>query len=256
MAPGVKAAAVAPGDQHNSVTVSVLTWRSAEFGTVSNLALSGVLPEASLYACDMTKSPTRLRETKKDATRRALVRAANRRFHRDGFDATTLDDICADIGISRRTFFRYFANKEALAFPHRAERLERFLELLEGAPTGESPFASLRAIAQRLAREYAANREQLIAQQRLIQSVPSLIAREHEIDQDWELAMAQAFEQRFAGTEHAELRARMLAGAAIGVIRATMRYWFEHDGRPDLGALGIQALDALQDGFVSATSGE
>ena len=44
----------------------------------------------------------------------------------------------------------------------------------------------------------------------------------------------------------------MLAGAAIGVIRATMRYWFEHDGRPDLGALGIQALDALQDGFVSA----
>jgi len=199
----------------------------------------------------MRKLPARLRETKKDATRRALVRAANRRFHRDGFDATTLDDICADVGVSRRTFFRYFPNKEALAFPHRAERLERFLELLEGAPAGESPFASLRAAAQRLAHEYAANREQLIAQQRLIQGVPSLIAREHEIDQDWERAMAQAFAQRFAG-EHAELRARMLAGAAIGVIRATMRYWFENDGHPDLGALGVLALDALQDGFVRA----
>lgn len=202
----------------------------------------------------MKKSPTRLRESKKDATRRALVRAANRRFHRDGFDATTIDDICADAGVSRRTCFRYFANKEALAFPHRAERLERFLELLEGAPVSESPFASLRAIARIFAREYAANREQLIAQQRLIQSAPSLIAREHEIDHDWECAMAGVFAQRFAGAEHAQLHARMLAGAAIGLIRATMRYWFEHDGRPDLGALGQQALDALQSGFVGTAT--
>ena len=72
-----------------------------------------------------------------------------------------------------------------------------------------------------------------------------------EIDHDWEQAMARVFAQRFAGSAHAELRARMLAGAAIGLIRATMRYWFEHDGRPDLGALGSQALDALQDGFVA-----
>ena len=198
----------------------------------------------------MSRASTPLRETKKDATRRALVRAANLRFHRDGFDATTIDDICADAGVSRRTFFRYFANKEALAFPHRAERLERFLELLEGAPEQESPFASLRAIAQLFAKEYATNREQLIAQQRLIQSVPSLVAREHEIDQDWENAMAQAFVARFGGGELAQLRARMLAGAAIGVIRATMRYWFENDGRPDLGQLGQRALDALQDGFL------
>ena len=200
----------------------------------------------------MPKSSSR-RADKKDATRRALVRAANRRFHRDGFDATTIDDICADIGVSRRTFFRYFPNKEALAFPHRAERLERFLELLEGAPEQESPFVSLRAISQVLAREYAANREQLVAQQRLIQSATALIAREHEIDHDWERAMAEVFARRFAGGPHPELRARMLAGAAIGLIRATMRYWFEHGGHPDLGALGSQALDALQDGFVAST---
>lgn len=193
------------------------------------------------------------RADKKDATRRALVRAANRRFHRDGFDATTIDDICVDAGISRRTFFRYFADKEALAFPHRAERLEGFLELIEGAPDGESPFASLRAIAQVLAREYAANREQLVAQQRLIQSAPLLIAREHEIDHDWERAMAEVFARRYSGLPEADLRARMLAGAAIGLIRATMRYWFEHAGHPDLGALGARALDALQDGFVASS---
>ncbi len=193
----------------------------------------------------------RLRERKKDATRRALILTANKRFHSKGFEATTIDEICADAGVSRRTFFRYFANKDALAFPNRAERLERFLELLEGAPNDESPLTSLRRIAQMFAREYSANREQLIAQQRLIASTPALIAREHDVDRDWENAMADAFIQRLPKGRDTALRARMLAGAAIGVIRATMRHWFEMDGRVDLGKLGSQALDALQDGFLA-----
>lgn len=198
----------------------------------------------------MKKPSPRLRERKKDATRRALVKAGNQRFHRDGFEATTIDDICADVGVSRRTFFRYFANKEALAFPHRGERLERFLDLLEGAPEDESPVTSLRRIAQIFAREYAANRDTLLAQQRLIERTPSLVAREREIDRDWETAMATAFEHRLGGAADAGLRARMMAGAAIGLIRATMRHWFAMEGRDDLGMLGNQALDALQDGFL------
>ncbi|MCB1608568.1 MAG: TetR family transcriptional regulator [Xanthomonadales bacterium] len=197
------------------------------------------------------RQPRPLRERKKEATRRALVRAANRRFHQFGFESTTIDDICDDVGISRRTFFRYFANKEALAFPHRGERLERFVAMLQNAPARESPFASLRRVAQVLAFAYADNREQLLAQQRLIDQTPSLSAREHEIDRDWEQAMAAVFLQRFAGDPNAELRAQMLAGAAIGLIRATLRYWFEQEGRPDLGELGKQALDALQKGFLA-----
>lgn len=217
---------------------------------VTNLALSGTLRTRSYILSAMKKPPSALRELKKDATRRALVRAANRRFHSQGFAASTIDDICADAGVSRRTFFRYFATKEDLAFPHRAERFERFVELLEGAPGGESPLASLRRIAQLFAREYSANREQLIAQQRLIAGTASLIAREHDIDHDWENAMATVFARRLGGGTDAERRARMLAGAAIGVIRATMRYWFDSDGRADLGKLGHQALDALRDEFV------
>ena len=200
----------------------------------------------------------KLRERKKDATRRALVRAANLRFHSNGFDATTIDEICADAEVSRRTFFRYFANKEALAFPHRAERLERFLELLEGAPLKECPFISLRQIAQIFAREYSLNREQQLAQQQLINRTPALVARENEIDRDWENAMAEVFIQRYAscGTQltlaQIDLRARMLAGAAIGVIRATLRHWFAMQGNADLASLGAQALDALQGGFKIA----
>ena len=50
-----------------------------------------------------------------------------------------------------------------------------------------------------------------------------------------------------------QLRARVLAGACIGVIRATMRHWFHIGGHADLGQLGLQALDALQDPLPEAT---
>lgn len=192
-----------------------------------------------------------LREDKKAAVRQALVAAANRRFHRHGFEQTTIDEICADAGVSRRTFFRYFENKEALAFPHRSERLERFLALLEGNGQSSNPVDGLRAICETFAREYSANRVAILAHQRLVDSVPALAAREHEIDRDWETAMAATFRRRFGRDAASERRARLMAGAAIGVIRATMRYWYEKDGKPDLARLGQEALDGLEQGFLS-----
>lgn len=198
----------------------------------------------------MKKPSIPLRERKKDATRRALLAAANIRFHIVGFDATTIDEVCQDIGVSRRTFFRYFQDKESLAFPHRVERLERFVELLGNSPSSESPVGGLRRIAQVFAKEYTQNREALVAQQRLVQTSASLLARENEIDRDWESGMARAFRQRAGGVADAELRSRVLAGAAIGVIRATMRHWFASGGKADLAKLGDEALDCLEQGFV------
>jgi AcrR family transcriptional regulator len=199
----------------------------------------------------MEKPERPLRERKKDATRRALLAAANRRFHEAGFERTTIDEVAGDVGISRRTFFRYFADKESLAFPHRLERLQRFTELLESAPASETPFASLRRIARTFAKEYMQNRASLVAQQRLVQTAPALLAREAEIDRDWESGMAQAFRARYGTGREAELRARVLAGAAIGVIRATMRYWFSSGGKADLARLGEEALDRLERGFLA-----
>jgi AcrR family transcriptional regulator len=192
-----------------------------------------------------------VREQKKHVTRRALLAAANRRFHRTGFENTTIDEVCDDVGISRRTFFRYFPDKESLAFPHRRERLAHFVELLGNAPAGESPFISLRRIARCFAEEYMRNRDWLVAQQRLLQTAPALLARENEIDRDWESGMAQAFRKHAGTGRDAELHARVLAGAVIGVIRATLRYWFAVDGQADLARLGDEALDRLERGFVS-----
>ncbi|HTA66447.1 MAG TPA: TetR family transcriptional regulator [Xanthomonadaceae bacterium] len=197
----------------------------------------------------MKKPSIPLRERKKDATRHALLAAANKRFHQNGYETTTIDEVCQDVGVSRRTFFRYFPDKESLAFPHRRERLERFVELLGSAPASEGPVAGLRRISQMFAKEYMQNRDRLVAQQRLVQAAPALLARENEIDRDWENGMSLAFRARAGGGPEGELRARVLAGAAIGVIRATMRHWFASDGKDDLAQLGDEALDYLERGW-------
>lgn len=63
-----------------------------------------------------TSPPDGLRERKKRATRSALQSSAVALFRRHGPDAVTVEDICADAGVSPRTFFNYFSTKEEAVF--------------------------------------------------------------------------------------------------------------------------------------------
>lgn len=47
-------------------------------------------------------------------TRQRLVEAAIRRFYRDGFRNVGIDQILADVGISKTAFYKHFASKEDL----------------------------------------------------------------------------------------------------------------------------------------------
>ena len=170
-------------------------------------------------------------------------------FHKRGFEATTIEDICIAVPISKRTFFRYFPDKEALVFPNRDMRLLRFSEVLSATPKSEQPFDTFRRVTRLFAAEYMEHREQLLAQQPLVASSPALLAREREIDHDWEQAIADAFARRFPPGPASRRRAEVLAGAMMGVVRASVRHWFSGGCVDDLEQLGHQALDSLERGF-------
>lgn len=53
-----------------------------------------------------------LRERKKRARREALIDATHRLVAEHGLDAVTVDAICAEAGVSTRTFFNYFESKD------------------------------------------------------------------------------------------------------------------------------------------------
>ncbi|MCB9852734.1 MAG: TetR/AcrR family transcriptional regulator [Phycisphaerales bacterium] len=50
-----------------------------------------------------------------ESAREALLKAGSLCFRREGYVATTVDDICTEAGVSKGAFFHHFASKEALA---------------------------------------------------------------------------------------------------------------------------------------------
>ncbi|MDQ3983434.1 MAG: TetR family transcriptional regulator, partial [Actinomycetota bacterium] len=80
-----------------------------------------------------------LRDDKKRRTRDALRRAAFRLFRERGFDATTVDVIAAEAGVSRTTFFRYYPTKEAVVFGRSQEVGEVFRRWIVERPRHENP---------------------------------------------------------------------------------------------------------------------
>jgi AcrR family transcriptional regulator len=190
-----------------------------------------------------------LRERKKAEAHAKVIKIAHRLFRKNSFDATTLEMICEASSISKRTFFRYFRDKEALVFPRREERLAQFVQFLKANEQVENPFDSLRIATKIFGAQYNEHKGHLETQQVVIRSSPALLAREREIDLDWQHEISKAFSSR-AGNEPAhDLWARVLAGAIMGVVRSTMTYWFDRACQDDLVELGLEALGHLESGF-------
>ena len=63
---------------------------------------------------DALESPRRegLQARKQDFVRQEIWNAAIDLFYSEGFDGVTVEQIALHAGVSRRTFFRYFASKE------------------------------------------------------------------------------------------------------------------------------------------------
>lgn len=86
--------------------------------------------------------------SKADRTRAALRDAAIRRFIADGFDATSVADIAADVNVSERTFYRYFSTKDEILFSDHELRLDWFRRALAVRPRNEPLLVSVMAATE------------------------------------------------------------------------------------------------------------
>jgi AcrR family transcriptional regulator len=60
----------------------------------------------------MANSATSVREARRAETAKRMKAVARRLTAERGLSGFTLEDLCAEVGLSRRTFFNYFASKE------------------------------------------------------------------------------------------------------------------------------------------------
>ena len=80
----------------------------------------------------------------------AIVATVMRLLAEKGFDAMTVDEVAADVGIAKASLYKHFASKEALAAAAMAQALDLALEQVktEQAVAGASALQRLKAITR------------------------------------------------------------------------------------------------------------
>ena len=80
----------------------------------------------------------------------AIISSVNRLLAEKGFDAMTVDEVAADVGIAKASLYKHFASKEALAAAAMVRVLERGAQLLaeQAALADARPIDRLRAVAR------------------------------------------------------------------------------------------------------------
>jgi AcrR family transcriptional regulator len=187
-------------------------------------------------------------ETLRDRTRRAvraeLADAAVALFAERGFDETTVEDIARAVGMTKRSFFRYFPAKEDAVFAGTEVLVERVVDDLRTRPADEEPWECLHQVLRRWQEEIHTSATAL-AHERLIASTPALRARLHQKRELWRHAARDVLVERSAGALD-DFAADLLANAAVAVLDSVAAEWVRTDGRADRAALLDRGFTALR----------
>ena len=191
-----------------------------------------------------------------------LTEAALQTMAVKGYDATTIDEIATVAGVSRRTFFRYFASKEDVVIQLLETLSEQLAAELAARPATDSTSEALRhALAAALDDCRPGNEDHAEKALRVIQLIlrtPPLLARFLERQSALQDDVAALLATRFATDPSADLRPRLAAGMALTAFHAVLRRWSETDGAEDpfdLLAVAFHHLTPSLDGLTTPRAG-
>ena len=211
-------------------------------------------PGPQLTASDPTASVAHGTRGRRPATSREQVaRAALELFARRGYDGTTVEDIAAAVGVSRRTFFRYYESKREVVWGEFDAELAR-LEARLDEPAPEEPMMDvLRRAVVATNRFGAGELDELRIRIGLIATVPTLTAHSAVRYAEWCEVVAR-FAARRLGATPGDLEPQTVARAALGAATAAFAYWAQ-SGSDDLADDLDRAFRMLAAGFDEALLG-
>lgn len=184
-----------------------------------------------------------LRERKKLRMRQDILDVGARLFLEKGYSATTLKDVAEATQTSIATIVRYFETKEQILLQHEYRALETLRRKI-AATAYDSMADGLRDFLT-LARENVPARARLLdaafGDPAGIQAIAAMHAEN--------AAIMEGFFRRFLPASRAgKLRAKALAGMWVSIGKASLEFWHEDGGRPNLVAL----QEGLVNEFIAA----
>lgn len=81
-----------------------------------------------------------------------IIRTADDLFHKQGVRATSIDDICHKLGISKKTFYQVYEQKEDLVSDIVANQISKGKEYFEKNIAGKSPIATFYGVFKSVSR--------------------------------------------------------------------------------------------------------
>lgn len=163
-------------------------------------------------------------------------------FEERGFEATTVEDIAARAGLTKRTFFRYFGDKREVLFSGTQVLQEKFVAAIAAAPPSASPLDAVAAGLDAMADLFAELDERPRKRQAIIAANPDL--QERELIKLIGYANAGAAALRERGV--AEPAASLAAEAGIAVLRIAFEQWATGPEGQDLHQLLRNSLAELK----------
>ena len=163
-------------------------------------------------------------------------------FDERGYDETTVADIAAHAGLTRRTFFRYFPDKREVLFMGAGNLEAVFVGAVTGAPLEASPIAAVRAGIAAACSIFDGLHPIVRIRARVVASNPELQERELIKLEHLSAAVASALEVRSVDPSIAALASDL----GVRMFRLAFAEWVAQDDAAGLGAIIDRVFADLQ----------
>jgi AcrR family transcriptional regulator len=175
--------------------------------------------------------------------RERLTEAALVLYGERGYEETTVAEIAERAGLTKRTFFRYFADKREVLFWGSELLEQQMVAAIEAAPASASPLDMIGAALDAAAVRFEEVREFALARHRIIISSRELQERELIKSASLAAAMARALRARGFGDTAATLAAH--TGATV--MHVAFQQWVGDPDRTPYQQIARDALAQLRD---------
>jgi len=171
-----------------------------------------------------------------------LVQAAYELYFERGFDDVTVAEIAAHAGLTKRTFFRYFADKREVLFSGAAAFLDHVVNGVIGAPEHVAPIDAVIAALTSAGTVLTGLGEGAWRRQRLIDTSADLQEREMIKMAGLTTAISDALQLRGVPDSTANLTAR----AGVTVFTIAFERWARGEGSVAFPPMVDAALEDMR----------